>query len=195
MKKCRFTDEQIIGFLNQAEAGMPVKELCRLGGFSDATFYKRRAKFGGRPPVVSQMKGIVVIAASFAVGTALSQPFCEPVPVDVEFPAGFVGAYEIIGKNPVSGDPYKGTLQVSEQEGFYGLRKSVPGRSAVQGSAQFQRCGPDRILSLAISYQGAVPSTGSCVVHADGDNYYRVSCRTFGGKGGGRGLESWFQVE
>jgi len=45
MKKNRFTDEQIIGFLKQAEAGMPVKELCRLGGFSDATFW--RAKFGG----------------------------------------------------------------------------------------------------------------------------------------------------
>jgi hypothetical protein len=39
MKKSRFTDEQIIGFLKQAEGGMPVKELCRLGGFSDATFY------------------------------------------------------------------------------------------------------------------------------------------------------------
>ena len=38
IKKSRFTDEQIIGFLKQAEGGMPVKELCRLSGFSDATF-------------------------------------------------------------------------------------------------------------------------------------------------------------
>jgi putative transposase len=47
MRKSRFTDQQIIGFLKQAEAGMPVAELCRQGGFSDATFYKWRAKFGG----------------------------------------------------------------------------------------------------------------------------------------------------
>ena len=47
MKKSRFTEEQIIGFLRQAEAGMPIKELCRKGGYSDATFYKWRSKFGG----------------------------------------------------------------------------------------------------------------------------------------------------
>ncbi len=47
MKTTRFTDEQIIGFLKQAEAGMSIKELCRSGGFSQPTFYKWRSKFGG----------------------------------------------------------------------------------------------------------------------------------------------------
>ena len=47
MKKSRYSEEQIIGFLKQADAGMPIKELCRKGGFSDATFYKWRARFGG----------------------------------------------------------------------------------------------------------------------------------------------------
>ena len=46
MKK-RFTEEQIIGFLKEAEAGVPVEELCRKHGFSDASFYTWRSKFGG----------------------------------------------------------------------------------------------------------------------------------------------------
>jgi putative transposase len=47
MKKSRFTDEQIIGFLKQAEGGVAIKELCRKHGFSDATFYKWRGRLGG----------------------------------------------------------------------------------------------------------------------------------------------------
>jgi len=47
MRKSQYTEEQIIGFLRQVEAGMPVKDLCRKHGFSDASFYKWRAKFGG----------------------------------------------------------------------------------------------------------------------------------------------------
>ena len=46
MKK-RYNEEQIIGFLKEAEAGIPVKELCRKHGFSDSSFYTWRAKFGG----------------------------------------------------------------------------------------------------------------------------------------------------
>lgn len=46
MKK-RFTEEQIIGFLKQAAAGTPIKELCRKHSFSDGSFYLWRQKFGG----------------------------------------------------------------------------------------------------------------------------------------------------
>jgi len=47
MRRSQYTEEQIIGFLKQAEAGMPVKELCRKEGFTDVTFYKWRTKYGG----------------------------------------------------------------------------------------------------------------------------------------------------
>jgi putative transposase len=47
MKKSRFTDEQIISFIKQADSGLPVQDLCRKHGFSNASFYKWRAKFGG----------------------------------------------------------------------------------------------------------------------------------------------------
>ena len=46
MKKC-FSKEQIIGFLKEAEAGVPVKALYRKHGFSNASFYTWRSKFGG----------------------------------------------------------------------------------------------------------------------------------------------------
>ena len=59
MRKSRFTEEQIIGFLKQAKAGVPIKELCRSGGFSDATFYKWRAKYGGMDvPDATQVKDL-----------------------------------------------------------------------------------------------------------------------------------------
>ena len=47
MKRARFSEEQIIGILRQAEAGVRVVDLCRQYGISDATFYKWRSKFGG----------------------------------------------------------------------------------------------------------------------------------------------------
>jgi putative transposase len=43
----RFTEEQIIGFLKQADAGVSIKELCRQHGFSEASYYLWRSKFGG----------------------------------------------------------------------------------------------------------------------------------------------------
>ena len=46
MKK-RFTEEQIIGILKEADAGAKVAELCRKHGISDATYYNWKAKFGG----------------------------------------------------------------------------------------------------------------------------------------------------
>ena len=46
MKK-RFSEAQIIGFLKEADSGVSVKELCRRHGFSEASYYLWRSKFGG----------------------------------------------------------------------------------------------------------------------------------------------------
>lgn len=46
MKK-RYTEEQIIGFLREAETGVMVKDLCRRHGFSEASYYLWKSKFGG----------------------------------------------------------------------------------------------------------------------------------------------------
>ncbi len=47
MMKKRFTEAQIVGFLREADAGIPVKDLCRKHGFSGASYYLWRSKFGG----------------------------------------------------------------------------------------------------------------------------------------------------
>ncbi len=46
MKK-RFSEEQIVGFPREAEAGMAVRDLCRRHGFSEASYQLWRSKFGG----------------------------------------------------------------------------------------------------------------------------------------------------
>jgi len=47
MKKSRYSGEQIIGILKEAEAGVSVIELCRKYGISDQTYYNWKAKYGG----------------------------------------------------------------------------------------------------------------------------------------------------
>ena len=47
MKRSKFSDTQIVSILKQAEAGMPVKEVCRQHQISAACYYKWKSRFGG----------------------------------------------------------------------------------------------------------------------------------------------------
>ena len=59
MKKSRFSEAQIISILKEAENGLPVAELCRKHGMSDATFYNWRAKYGGMDvSIMKQFKAL-----------------------------------------------------------------------------------------------------------------------------------------
>jgi len=59
MKPKRFTEEQIIGILKQAQVGMKIVDLCRTHGISDATFSNWRTKYGGME--VSDAKRLKVL--------------------------------------------------------------------------------------------------------------------------------------
>jgi putative transposase len=47
MRKCRFSEQQIIAMIREHESGMSTSKVCCKHGISDATFYKYKAKFGG----------------------------------------------------------------------------------------------------------------------------------------------------
>jgi putative transposase len=64
MKKSRYSESQIFQILKEAEAGIPVAELCRKHGMSDASFYKWRAKYGGMD--TSMMKRLKELEAENA---------------------------------------------------------------------------------------------------------------------------------
>ena len=72
--KKRFSEAQIIGFLREAEAGVPVKQVCRQHGFSEASDYLWRSKFGGM--IVSDAKRLKELTAE---NTRLKKLLAEAV--------------------------------------------------------------------------------------------------------------------
>lgn len=47
MKKSKFSESQIVGILKEGESGVPVAQVLRQHGISQATYYKWKAKYGG----------------------------------------------------------------------------------------------------------------------------------------------------
>ena len=57
MKRSRFTDSQILAILKQGQSGLPIADICREHGISNATFYNWRSKYGGMDAsMISRLK-------------------------------------------------------------------------------------------------------------------------------------------
>jgi Transposase len=72
MRKSRFSEGQIIGILKEHQAGLPVAEICRRHGISDATFYTWRSKYGGLE--VSEAKRLKALECSLLSAHLVAEP-------------------------------------------------------------------------------------------------------------------------
>lgn len=116
---------------------------------------------------------------------------CKRLPLDPELPAGLAGSYEVVGKDPVTGSPYAGTLVLAHGKSNYRITRTTGGNA--NGDAWIESCGMDGIKALVGRYYTQPVTEVSCALDADGDNYYRATCRTRQRGGQWRGLEAWFQ--
>ena len=127
---------------------------------------------------------IAIVAVAPMPGFAANS-YCKRLPVDPQFPAGISGSYDVIGKH--SDRPaYSGTLTLGFWKSRYRVVHTVQGRS-IYGTAWFSECGPDKIRALTVRLETKPAVEMMCTVGGDGDNYYRVTCKS------SKGLEAWFQ--
>ncbi|GAA5010521.1 hypothetical protein GCM10025793_22310 [Lysobacter lycopersici] len=123
---------------------------------------------------------------------ALATSFCERMLLDPEVPAGLDGSYEIVGKDPATGAAYTGTLVLGIGKDSYAITRTT-GADIVNGDAWMESCGMDKIKALVVRYYTKPVTEMSCALDADGDNYYRATCRTHQVGQKRLGLEAWFQ--
>lgn len=61
MKKSKLSDAQIFNMLNEAEAGVPVNDICRKYGVANSTYYKMKSKYAGM--TLSDLKRLKALEA------------------------------------------------------------------------------------------------------------------------------------
>jgi hypothetical protein len=105
--------------------------------------------------------------------------------LDPDLPAGIAGTYELIGKHS-DGPAYSGTLTLDFGKSRYRVVHLVKGR-ATNGTAWISECGMDKIRELTVRLETKPVTEMSCMLGGDGNNYYRMTCRTT------QGIEAWFQ--
>lgn len=137
-------------------------------------------------------KLLLFLAMAGTFGGAGAAGFCERMPMDPEVPAGLAGSYEVLGKDPVTGASYAGTLVLEGGKDGYVLTRTVEGQ-ALDGEAWIERCTADRIMALLVRYHAQPAIEMFCALGGDGDNYYRITCRSRQGEDPPSGLEAWFQ--
>ena len=132
---------------------------------------------------------LVLLAAPL---NSVATDICRKAPFNPELPAGLAGSYEIVGRDPVDGTAYSGHLAISAGSSGYGIARVISGK-VTQGTAWIENCGQDNIRLLAARFSSSPDILAICTLGADGDNYYRVTCRTRTSAMSWKGLESWFQ--
>jgi hypothetical protein len=138
------------------------------------------------------MKTALAIFLLLAASPVFASDFCLKAPFDAEFPAGLEGRYEIVGKDPATGEVYSGRLVISMERAAYGLDRAIDGKVS-KGQAWIEGCGPDKVSFLVVDYATKPVTRARCRLGNDGDNYYRATCRTDAGENSWRGIEAWFQ--
>jgi hypothetical protein len=102
------------------------------------------------------------------------------------------GTYLVLGKAAHSGATYSGSLTITRGKNSYRLSRQI-GNSTSVGKATWERCGPDKVPLLRVTYTHQADLY--CSVGLDYDNMTRATCGpTAVSFWRETGLEAWFQI-